>query len=122
MAGIRIVAAVMVAASVGVIGVGVDAYTGAAFDHDPNPVTVTLLPDALPTTRRERRRRKPGGRTPAPADEAGRPSAIRADRPLSTSADHPTCPVWAVGPGSTPRAGQRRAAFRPEPNTSACRR
>ncbi|MET0531389.1 MAG: translation initiation factor 2 [Microvirga sp.] len=45
----------------GVIGVGVDAYTGAAFDHYPNPVTATLVPDALPTAQRERRRRgKPG--------------------------------------------------------------
>lgn len=44
----------------GVIGVGVDAYTGAAFDHYPNPVAATLVPDALPTAQREHRRRKPG--------------------------------------------------------------
>lgn len=44
----------------GVVGVGVDAYTGAAFDHVPNPVMATLVPDALPTAQRERRRRKPG--------------------------------------------------------------
>lgn len=41
----------------GVIGIGVDAATGAAFDHFPNPVTATLVPDALPTAQRDRRRR-----------------------------------------------------------------
>jgi hypothetical protein len=30
----------------GVIGAGVDAYNGAAMDHKPNPVTVTLEPAA----------------------------------------------------------------------------
>ncbi|OAS25005.1 hypothetical protein [Methylobacterium platani] len=28
----------------GIIGVGVDAYTGAALDHEPNPVIVTMRP------------------------------------------------------------------------------
>ncbi|TFZ57561.1 translation initiation factor 2 [Methylorubrum sp. Q1] len=41
----------------GVIGMGVDAYTGAAMDHTPNPVAVTLVPDALPSGERTRRRR-----------------------------------------------------------------
>lgn len=41
----------------GVIGMGVDAYTGAAMDHTPNPVAVTLVPDALPSAERTRRRR-----------------------------------------------------------------
>ena len=41
----------------GVIGMGVDAYNGAAYDHDPNPVAVTLVPDALPSAERVRRRR-----------------------------------------------------------------
>lgn len=41
----------------GVIGIGVDAATGAAFDHFPNPVMATLVPDALPKAQRERRRR-----------------------------------------------------------------
>jgi len=44
----------------GVIGMGVDAYTGAAMDHTPNPVAVTLVPDALPSAQRPRRRGKPG--------------------------------------------------------------
>lgn len=45
----------------GVIGMGVDAYTGAAMDHTPNPVAVTLVPDALPSAERTRRRRgRPG--------------------------------------------------------------
>ncbi|MCJ2082495.1 translation initiation factor 2 [Methylobacterium sp. J-090] len=45
----------------GLIGVGVDAYTGAALDHTPNPVSVTLVPDALPSAARARRRRgQPG--------------------------------------------------------------
>ncbi len=30
----------------GLIGMGVDAYTGAATDHKPNPVIVTLHPEA----------------------------------------------------------------------------
>ncbi len=41
----------------GVIGIGVDAYTGAAFDHTPNPVNVTLVPDTLPSAQRARRRK-----------------------------------------------------------------
>jgi PEGA domain-containing protein len=32
----------------GLIGVGVDAYNGAAMDHKPNPVIVTLRPAAPP--------------------------------------------------------------------------
>lgn len=32
----------------GVIGMGVDAATGAAMDHKPNPVIVTLMPIAPP--------------------------------------------------------------------------
>ncbi|UYW27049.1 translation initiation factor 2 [Methylorubrum extorquens] len=45
----------------GVIGMGVDAYTGAAMDHTPNPVAVTLVPDASPSAERTRRRRgRPG--------------------------------------------------------------
>lgn len=43
----------------GVVGMGVDAYTGAALDHTPNPVVVTLVPDALPSAERRRRRFKP---------------------------------------------------------------
>ncbi|GJE73673.1 translation initiation factor 2 [Methylorubrum suomiense] len=45
----------------GVIGMGVDAYNGAAFDHVPNPVIVTLVPEALPSAARVRRPRgRPG--------------------------------------------------------------
>lgn len=45
----------------GVIGMGVDAYHGAALDHTPNPVAVTLVPEALPSAERARRRRgQPG--------------------------------------------------------------
>jgi hypothetical protein len=36
----------------GVIGMGVDAYTGAAMDHYPNPVMASLVPDALPSAQR----------------------------------------------------------------------
>lgn len=43
----------------GVVGMGVDAYTGAALDHTPNSVIVTLVPDALPSAERTRRRGKP---------------------------------------------------------------
>jgi hypothetical protein len=43
----------------GVIGIGVDAYTGAAFDHTPNPVSVSLVPSALPSAQRNRRRQAP---------------------------------------------------------------
>lgn len=41
----------------GIIGIGVDAATGAAMDHVPNPVSVTLVPDALPSAQRARRKR-----------------------------------------------------------------
>lgn len=41
----------------GAIGMGVDAYTGAAMDHTPNPVIVSLVPDALPSAERQRQRR-----------------------------------------------------------------
>lgn len=44
----------------GVIGMGVDAYNGAAFDHVPNPVIVTMVPEALPSAERVRRRGRPG--------------------------------------------------------------
>lgn len=42
----------------GVIGMGVDAATGAAFDHSPNPVSVTLAPDHPVAAPRPRRGRK----------------------------------------------------------------
>jgi hypothetical protein len=51
----------------GVVGMGVDAVTGAATDHKPNPVTVTLQP-AGPRARPAPPPRKP--RPPAPS-EAG---------------------------------------------------
>lgn len=44
----------------GVIGLGVDAATGAAFNHTPNPVSVTLVPDALPSAQRASRRNRAG--------------------------------------------------------------
>lgn len=46
----------------GVIGMGVDAATGAALDHTPNPVTVALTPEhpaAAPRPRRSRRQNAP---------------------------------------------------------------
>jgi hypothetical protein len=53
----------------GVIGMGVDAATGAATDHKPNPVIVTMQPSAPP------RARPPAPKKPrapaAPAPEAG---------------------------------------------------
>lgn len=48
----------------GVIGMGVDAATGAALDHTPNPVSVTLEPEGRPTAAaptRGKRRRQPEG-------------------------------------------------------------
>src|SRR6266516_7336728 len=45
----------------GLVGMGVDAATGAAMDHKPNPVIVTLRP-AAPTARRPR----PPRRAPPP--------------------------------------------------------
>jgi hypothetical protein len=35
----------------GLVGLGVDAVTGASFEHTPNPVSVTLLPDTPPPPR-----------------------------------------------------------------------
>ncbi|WP_245436487.1 translation initiation factor 2 [Methylobacterium sp. V23] len=43
----------------GVIGIGVDAYTGAALDHTPNPVSAVLVPEARPGAPHARRRRAP---------------------------------------------------------------
>lgn len=44
----------------GVIGMGVDAATGAALDHTPNPVNATLVPDALPSAQVRNRRARRG--------------------------------------------------------------
>jgi hypothetical protein len=49
----------------GVVGMGVDAVTGAALDHKPNPVIVTLQPLA-PVSPRPARQRPP--RKPPPAE------------------------------------------------------
>jgi len=51
----------------GLIGMGVDAATGAATDHKPNPVIVTLQPRAVAPAPRPPRPRRP----PAPRPEAG---------------------------------------------------
>lgn len=40
----------------GVIGMGVDAATGAALDHTPNPVSVVLVPEGQPKVSRRNRR------------------------------------------------------------------
>jgi PEGA domain len=47
----------------GLIGMGVDAYTGAALDHKPNPLVVTLQPLAPPPAAA---RPRPPRRAPAP--------------------------------------------------------
>jgi hypothetical protein len=47
----------------GLIGMGVDAATGAALDHKPNPVMVTLRPTA-PAVSAPARSRKPARRLP----------------------------------------------------------
>lgn len=54
----------------GVVGMGVDAVTGAALDHKPSPVIVTLQPlaPAPPAPRAVRPRAKP---RPAPVAQAG---------------------------------------------------
>ncbi len=36
----------------GIVGIGVDAATGAAYDHTLNPVSVTLVPDSLSSAQR----------------------------------------------------------------------
>ena len=43
----------------GIIGMGVDAATGAALDHKPNPVIVTLQPIAPPAPPAPKRQGKP---------------------------------------------------------------
>src|SRR3569623_2358286 len=53
----------------GVIGMGVDAATGAATDHKPNPVIVTMQLSAPPRSARPAAPKKP--RLPAAAPEAG---------------------------------------------------
>lgn len=52
----------------GVIGMGVDAATGAATDHKPNPVIVTMQP-SVPPRARPPAPKKP--RAPAPAPDTG---------------------------------------------------
>jgi hypothetical protein len=52
----------------GLIGMGVDAATGAATDHRPNPVIVTLQPHNAAPLPRSARPRRPA---PAPRSEAG---------------------------------------------------
>jgi hypothetical protein len=45
----------------GVVGLGVDMYNGAGFDHKPNPVELTLepLPTAPPPSPRSRKTKRP---------------------------------------------------------------
>lgn len=43
----------------GLVGMGVDAATGAALDHKPNPVIVTLQPTAPPRVAKPRPPRRP---------------------------------------------------------------
>jgi hypothetical protein len=43
----------------GLVGMGVDAYTGAAQDHKPNPVNVTLQPLAPPPSPQAKKPRPP---------------------------------------------------------------
>ncbi len=47
----------------GIVGMGVDAYTGAATDHQPNPVIVTLQP-AAPPPPRPKKPRQPAAAPP----------------------------------------------------------
>jgi hypothetical protein len=48
----------------GLIGLGVDAVTGAGYEHTPNPVSVILQPDA-PAPPRGRQPKKPATAAPA---------------------------------------------------------
>lgn len=51
----------------GLVGVGVDSVTGAAFEHYPNPVFVTLEPEKSqqnPQVAQQKRIRRHGSRTP----------------------------------------------------------
>ncbi|MCA6107727.1 hypothetical protein [Bradyrhizobium cenepequi] len=60
----------------GLIGMGVDAATGAAQDHKPNPVIVTLKPIAPGRPGPTRRpRARPAGPYPSAAGKAGRARA-----------------------------------------------
>ena len=55
----------------GVVGMGVDAATGAATDHKPNPVIVTMQPSAPPRAVRPPAPRKPRAPAAAPAPDTG---------------------------------------------------
>jgi hypothetical protein len=55
----------------GVVGMGVDAATGAAMDHKPNPVIVTLQPVGVPQPPPPPRRPAPRPRAPALHPAAG---------------------------------------------------
>ena len=58
----------------GLVGVGVDAVTGAGFDHVPNPVVVTLRPTGP-------RPDSPGPASPRPNAAAKKPTAALPARP-----------------------------------------
>ena len=61
----------------GVIGMGVDAATGATLEHFPNPVAVVLIPTAPQHPQRGRGKPAPvAQRPPAPPQVAPRPAAI----------------------------------------------
>ena len=51
----------------GIVGVAVDAPSGAALEHYPNPVHASLVPLALPSTKRHRPARSRGPAKAAPA-------------------------------------------------------
>lgn len=61
----------------GLIGIGVDAATGAGYDHVPNPVSVILQPEAppppppVPPVARPHRKPLPAAPRAAPAPSAG---------------------------------------------------
>ena len=85
----------------GIVGMGVDAATGATLEHFPNPVTAVLRPLALPPQAPQRGRGKP-------PPVAQRPSAP----PPSMPAALPTNDPGSVGPVMPPVNEADEAAFR----------
>ena len=81
----------------GLVGMGVDAATGAAQDHKPNPVIVTLQPVAPPARRRgrqdgrRRRRADRGFKLLMAADIGGIGRAVPSG-PGQAAGDHNPCP------------------------------
>jgi len=82
----------------GVIGIGVDAVSGASLNHEPNPLLVTLQPTSKPAVVAEAPKPAPVS-SPAPAETSTPTVATAEEKPaaLATPAAAPAAPASAPG-------------------------